>query len=57
MRRLLTALLAAGAIAAFTATPTAAQDKVVFVYGATNEPSSINPLIGYKATDLSLIHI
>jgi peptide/nickel transport system substrate-binding protein len=50
-KRLLAALLAAGAVGALTATPTAAQDKVVFVYGATNEPSSINPMIGYKATD------
>ncbi|HZB03174.1 MAG TPA: ABC transporter substrate-binding protein [Actinomycetota bacterium] len=34
-----------------TPTPSPTDDKVVFVYGDTSEPSSLNPFKGYLATD------
>jgi peptide/nickel transport system substrate-binding protein len=47
----LSAVLTLASASAQTPTPSPTDDKVVFVYGDTSEPSSLNPFKGYLATD------
>jgi peptide/nickel transport system substrate-binding protein len=48
---LILAGLSLASASAQTPTPTPTDERVVFVYGDTSEPSSLNPFKGYLATD------